>query len=201
MGLDLGFLEILVILVVALLVVGPDKLPEYARQFGKMMRDLRRMTRNFTGEVTKSLDMEDDFDDLKNTAKEIKGSLDSESLKIKNALDAEADEIAKTIDDEIRGVKERMDDETAQIADMLEKDSLEFNAATLEIKDSLKQGAQEVSSTLNEGTEKLNEFLKTDAPAIVDTVKKPLETPARNIDAPDDKTITPAEKSDTEGAE
>jgi len=45
MGLDLGFLEILVILVVTLLVVGPEKLPEYARKFGKMVRDLRKMTK------------------------------------------------------------------------------------------------------------------------------------------------------------
>jgi Tat protein translocase TatB subunit len=159
MGLDLGFFEILVILVVALLVVGPDKLPEYARKFGKMVRDLRKMTSNFTGEVTKSLDIDDDFDDLKNTAQGLKGSLDEESLKIKNALDMEADEIAKTIDNEVSGVKKNIDDGTADISAMLEKESLEFDMTAKEIKDPLDKEAQEVSTTLNEGVDKLNKSL------------------------------------------
>ncbi len=38
----LGFGEVLVILVVALLVFGPDKLPELARTLGKTMAELRR---------------------------------------------------------------------------------------------------------------------------------------------------------------
>lgn len=172
MGLDLGFFEILVILVVTLLVVGPEKLPEYARKFGKVVRDLRKMTRNFTGEVTKSLDLEDDFDDLKNTAQGLKGSLDEESLKIKNALDTEAEEIAKTIDDEVSGVKKTMDDGTAEIADMLEKESREFDTTAREIKDPLAREAQEVSSTLNAGVDKLNKSLNIDDTAPAITSKK-----------------------------
>ncbi|HAS04605.1 MAG TPA: twin-arginine translocase subunit TatB [Dehalococcoidia bacterium] len=168
MGLDLGFFEILVILVVTLLVVGPEKLPEYARKFGKIVRDLRKMTKNFTGEVTRSLDLEDDFDDLKNTAQGLKGSLDEESLKIKNALDMEAEEIAKTIDDEVSGVKKIMDDGTAEIADMLEKESREFDTTAREIKDPLAREAQEVSSTLNESVDKINKSLNIEnaSPAI-----------------------------------
>jgi TatA/E family protein of Tat protein translocase len=38
----LGFTEILVILVVALLVFGPDKLPELARNLGKGLGEFRR---------------------------------------------------------------------------------------------------------------------------------------------------------------
>jgi len=37
----IGPLEILVILVVALLVIGPEKMPEVARALARMMRDLR----------------------------------------------------------------------------------------------------------------------------------------------------------------
>jgi len=43
----LGFSEIVVILVVALLVLGPRKLPDVARQVGKAMRDLRRAASDF----------------------------------------------------------------------------------------------------------------------------------------------------------
>ena len=168
---DMGFLEILVIAVVALLVVGPDRLPGYARKFGKMMRDLRKMTKNLTGEMTRSLDLEEEADDLKKTAQELKGSLDAESLKIKNALDLEADEIARTIDTEVKGVKKTIDDGTTDLAAMLEKESLEFDKTTKEIKTSLDGEARELNKTLNEGVTKLNETLNIDNNKVGSEVK------------------------------
>jgi sec-independent protein translocase protein TatA len=48
---SLGPAEILVILVVALLVLGPTKLPEAARQVGKAMAEFRRVTSGFQAEV------------------------------------------------------------------------------------------------------------------------------------------------------
>ena len=48
---SLGPAEILVILVVALLVLGPSKLPEAARQVGKAMAEFRRVTAGFQAEV------------------------------------------------------------------------------------------------------------------------------------------------------
>jgi TatA/E family protein of Tat protein translocase len=38
----LGFSELIVILVVAMLVIGPDKLPYYARNAGKALKGFRR---------------------------------------------------------------------------------------------------------------------------------------------------------------
>ena len=39
----IGFPELIIIMVVALLVVGPSKLPELARSFGKAFQEFRRM--------------------------------------------------------------------------------------------------------------------------------------------------------------
>lgn len=39
---NLGFSEVIVIVVVALLVLGPEKLPEVARTLGKVIGDLKR---------------------------------------------------------------------------------------------------------------------------------------------------------------
>ena len=45
----------MVIFVVVLLVMGPDRIPEVARTMGRLMRDARRMmdevTKDFTGEL------------------------------------------------------------------------------------------------------------------------------------------------------
>ncbi len=52
---DIGIGEILVIAVVGLLVFGPDRLPEMAKQAGGWMRDLRRMVASARSEVKDSL--------------------------------------------------------------------------------------------------------------------------------------------------
>jgi Tat protein translocase TatB subunit len=49
--LNVGTPELLVILLVALLVLGPDRLPDAARQVGKVMGDLRRMSSGFQREL------------------------------------------------------------------------------------------------------------------------------------------------------
>ena len=48
---SLGGAEILVILVVALLVLGPERLPDAARQVGRVMAELRRMSSGFQAEI------------------------------------------------------------------------------------------------------------------------------------------------------
>lgn len=48
---NVGAPEVLVILVVALLVLGPDKLPDAARKVGNIMGELRRMSSGFQSEL------------------------------------------------------------------------------------------------------------------------------------------------------
>ncbi|MBK9178215.1 MAG: twin-arginine translocase subunit TatB [Acidimicrobiales bacterium] len=47
--------EILIILVVALIVLGPDKLPEAVRKMGGFMREIRRISSGFQDEVRDAL--------------------------------------------------------------------------------------------------------------------------------------------------
>jgi len=53
--LNLGTGEVLVILVVALLVLGPDKLPGAARQAGRWIGELRRLSSGFQAELRDAL--------------------------------------------------------------------------------------------------------------------------------------------------
>lgn len=47
----LGFGEIAVILVIALIVLGPNKLPELARSLGKGLREFRKATEDFKSTI------------------------------------------------------------------------------------------------------------------------------------------------------
>jgi len=53
---SLGFGEIIVILLVALLVFGPRKLPEVGRTVGKSLREFRRATSNLKAEFEQDLE-------------------------------------------------------------------------------------------------------------------------------------------------
>ena len=44
---NVGAGEVLVILLIALIILGPDKLPDAARKVGNVMGELRRMSQGF----------------------------------------------------------------------------------------------------------------------------------------------------------
>ncbi|HEY1739599.1 MAG TPA: twin-arginine translocase TatA/TatE family subunit [Acidimicrobiia bacterium] len=56
---SLGGGEILVILLVALMVFGPQRMPEIARQLGKGMRELRKMQDSVRQEIHGALNVDD----------------------------------------------------------------------------------------------------------------------------------------------
>ncbi len=66
---SIGMTELLVILVVALLVIGPKRLPNLARTIGRTLRDFKNATSDFEN----SIDIEPEEE-----------SYDSESIKQKN---------------------------------------------------------------------------------------------------------------------
>lgn len=53
---NVGGGELLVIMLVALIILGPAKLPEVARQVGAMARELRRISSGFQDEMKAALD-------------------------------------------------------------------------------------------------------------------------------------------------
>lgn len=57
---NVGGGEILVLLLVALIFLGPDKLPEVARQVGKVVGEIRRVTSGFQQEMQDAIRMIDD---------------------------------------------------------------------------------------------------------------------------------------------
>lgn len=57
---NIGGGEFLVIALIALIVLGPQRLPEAARQVGKVMGDLRRLSSGFQNELKGALVVDDD---------------------------------------------------------------------------------------------------------------------------------------------
>jgi len=58
----IGLPELIIIMVIALVVIGPKKLPDLARALGKGMAEFKKATQ----EIKESLDVDQDIQDVKN---------------------------------------------------------------------------------------------------------------------------------------
>ena len=67
----LGFTELIVILVVALFVLGPDQLPVYAKKLGKALRELKGVTGDLAKEINENV-----VEPLNDVAKPLKEAAD-----------------------------------------------------------------------------------------------------------------------------
>jgi sec-independent protein translocase protein TatA len=61
--LSVGSGEILMILLVATLVIGPNKIVKFSRKLGQLSRNLKRMTTDFSSTITKEIDLADKLTD------------------------------------------------------------------------------------------------------------------------------------------
>jgi len=80
---DIGFWELVIIAIVALLVVGPDKFPAFARQAGKWLGKFRRLINNLQREIKQELSIDE--------GKAFKQQLEELDGLMKNAPDQEPD--------------------------------------------------------------------------------------------------------------
>jgi len=155
----IGTFEILVILVIALIVVGPDRIPEYARKFGKLMRNFRKMTSNLTGEMRKAIDLDEEAEDIKKTATGMSAVLDEEAKEIGMSLDKEVGEIARTMGIEAEGIKKTLAEGTDELSQLIVKEAAGMKRSAEEVRDVLDKEVKELTRTLDEGTKKLSQAM------------------------------------------
>ena len=89
----IGAMELVVIFIVALLVIGPDKLPQYARKFGSALREFRKASSDVTKEIRESVidpleeaqkPLRDAMEPLDDISKGLKGDLSAVEKDLKN---------------------------------------------------------------------------------------------------------------------
>jgi TatA/E family protein of Tat protein translocase len=83
----MGAWEMMIILVAALVIFGPGKLPEVAGQAGRAVRDFRRMTSELSGEFEKTIaEVTDTKGTLGNDLKGMAGQVNSVTKSVKKDL-------------------------------------------------------------------------------------------------------------------
>ena len=72
----IGFGELLILLIIAFVVVGPKDLPKVARGLAKAIR----YARNLSGEIMRSIDLEEELEEIKEVKKTVEDAVNPENL-------------------------------------------------------------------------------------------------------------------------
>ena len=92
---DIGFSELLVIGVVALVVIGPEKLPRVARTLGHLAGRLQRYVTDVKADINREMELEDlrkMRDSIQETATSFETSVQAEMSKTESDLKAVVEE-------------------------------------------------------------------------------------------------------------
>jgi sec-independent protein translocase protein TatB len=96
---DFGFSEMGVAAVIALIVLGPERLPRVARQLGQWIGKLQRYVSDVKADINRQMDLED----LRKLQTEVTSAAKEVESSVRSAVDgaqAEFDSIASSIKDE-----------------------------------------------------------------------------------------------------
>src|SRR6187551_3166034 len=93
---DVSFVELMVIGVVALLVLGPERLPGAARTVGAMVRRARNSWTSVKSEIERELAAEEMKKTLRDTAKplDLAGEIRREAAEIRRGFEGAGDSVA-----------------------------------------------------------------------------------------------------------
>jgi sec-independent protein translocase protein TatB len=105
-----GLPEVIVILVLALIVLGPERLPEFAAQLGRLVRQVR----GYAGRVTSQLryelgDLTQEYESLRQEVQQLRDELRQQTKPFQKELDAAAADLkaAKESVDKAAGEEEK----------------------------------------------------------------------------------------------
>jgi sec-independent protein translocase protein TatA len=111
--------EIFVIIIVALLLFGADKLPEIARGIGKGMRDFRKATDDIKREFEESTsEIRKDFND-------VTSSINSQVNDISQDIQKDANEVSNNLQKEVNDFKSDIDKDLNEVKDNIEANEAE----------------------------------------------------------------------------
>jgi sec-independent protein translocase protein TatB len=101
---DVGFSEIVVIAVVALIVIGPERLPKTARMLGHMLGRLQRYVNEVKADINREMELEE--------LRKLKNEVKTAATEIEQSMHS----AAKEFDAGVRNVEQQLNDGASESA-------------------------------------------------------------------------------------
>ncbi|MCL2021669.1 MAG: Sec-independent protein translocase protein TatB [Betaproteobacteria bacterium] len=102
---DISFSELLVIALVALIIIGPERLPRVARVAGLMLGRVRRYAQDFKQEINREIEL----DELKRLQEEVNRSARDLEASVRSEVESARD----TLNDTMREVRASLPEDEA----------------------------------------------------------------------------------------
>lgn len=93
---DVGFSELIVIALVALIVIGPERLPRVARTVGALLGRAQRYVNDVKADIQREVDLEE-LKNLKSTFEDAAKSVEQSVNQVQQELNATADSLNQSI--------------------------------------------------------------------------------------------------------
>ncbi|HSD53556.1 MAG TPA: Sec-independent protein translocase protein TatB, partial [Burkholderiales bacterium] len=93
---DIGFSELLVIMVVALLVIGPERLPKVARTAGHLFGRLQRYVNDVKSDIQRELEL-DELKKLRSQFEDAARSVEQSVNEVGREINAVSDDLNRSI--------------------------------------------------------------------------------------------------------
>ena len=110
---DIGFSELMVIAVVALIVIGPEKLPKVARTVGHLFGRMQRYVNDVKSDISREMALDD--------LRKLQSSMQDTVQSIERSVTAEVQSAEKSVAEEMRSAESEMNkiatDAPAAVAD------------------------------------------------------------------------------------
>ena len=155
---NIDWFKFMILLIVGLIAVGPEKLPSYARKAAKVIRNFEKVTKVITGQINEALDMDDDGGDksprFKQDLMAVKRTLEADVAELKSALESQAKILTETVE-----------------------------AGTKETTTSFEKQANAISETVNTQASGLDTTLQEQAKIVAATLEAGMNTPVTTIQA------------------
>ena len=105
---DIGFSELLVIAVVALIVIGPERLPRVARTLGHLFGRMQRYVNDVKADISREMEMEE--------LKRLQSSVEDAARSMQSSFDKEVNETRSELDKLTESVSSAVDPNPAPAA-------------------------------------------------------------------------------------
>lgn len=111
----IGTGELIVILLIAVFVVGPERLPKLAKSFGKAIAGVKKYMNSVTEELTEDEELKDLSKEIKQIRKDLNSTVDDLKKVTKQTVDdaaKEAEQAAKETAEEISSIEKEVKETT-----------------------------------------------------------------------------------------